>query len=93
MPSTQLAVPGEFLDAQELPPPDFLQEIDYTVSRFSGPVPHHTHPVPNKRLPKALLNSEFVLCVKILFPSLFEDYTKLLTGKINISTSSWFQAG
>ena len=57
---TQLSVPDKFLDAKELPPTDFPLKIDSAVSGFSGPVPHHTRPVPNKPLPKALLNSEFV---------------------------------
>ena len=47
---TQLAVPGEFLDAPDLPPTDFLQKIDSWITGFSGPVPHHTRPPPAKPL-------------------------------------------
>ena len=54
--STQLAVPGEFLDAPELPPTDFLQKMDSTITEFSSSVPHQTHPVPSKPVPKALLS-------------------------------------
>ena len=57
---TQLAVPGEFLEAPDLPPTDFLQKIDSAITGFSGPVPHHTRPAPAKPLPKTLLSSKFV---------------------------------
>ena len=57
---TQLAVPGEFLDAPELPPTDFLRKIDSAITGFSGPVPHHTCPAPARPLPRTLLSSEFV---------------------------------
>ena len=87
---TQLAVPGEFLEATDLPPTDFLQKIDSAITGFFGPVPHCTRPVPKKSLPKALLNSEFVFvredASSPLFLNCIEDHTKLLTGKINISS-------
>ena len=58
---TQLAVSGEFLDAPDLPPTDFLPKIDSPITEFSGPVPHHTRPAPTKPLPKNLLSSDFVV--------------------------------
>ena len=54
--STQLAVPGEFLDTPDLPSKDFLQKIDSAITGFSGPVPNHTPPVPLKHLFKTLLS-------------------------------------
>ena len=43
---TSLAVPVKFLEAQDLPPADFLQHIDSPNTGFSVPVPHHTRPAP-----------------------------------------------
>ena len=43
---TSLAVPVKFLEAQDLPPADFLQHIDSPNTGFSVPVPHHTRPSP-----------------------------------------------
>ena len=57
---TQIAVPGEFLDAPVLPSPDFLRKIDSAITGFFGPVPHHTRPALAKPLPKTLLSSEYV---------------------------------
>ena len=86
---TRLAVPGEFLDAPDLPLTDFLQNIFSAITRFPRPVPHHTLPAPAKPLPKTLLSSGLYLYVKILLFPLplycILDHTKLRTEKINIS--------
>ena len=75
---TQLAVSGEFLDAPELPPTDFLQKIDSAITGFSCPV-------PCKPLPKALLSSEFVfVCEDASSPPLSQLYRgqyKVITRK------------
>ena len=72
---TQLTVPGEFLEAPDLRPTDFLQKIDSAITGFLGPVPHCTCPVPKKPLPKALLNSEFVfVCEDASSPPLSQLY-------------------
>ena len=53
----------------------FLCKIDSAITGFSGPNPHHTHPVPNKPLLSALLNSEFVfVCENASFPPLSQLY-------------------
>ena len=57
---TQLAVPGEFLDAPHMPRKDFFWKIDCAIIGFSGPIPHHTRPAPAKLLPKSLLSLDFV---------------------------------
>ena len=60
---TQLAVPGEFLDAPDLPPTDFLQKIDSAITRFSEPVllPPNSYPGPIIKLGiSSLLEQYFV---------------------------------
>ena len=60
--STQLAVPGEFPDAPELPQADFLRKINSPLSGFSGPVPHQTHPVTNKTT-QGFFNPQVCICL------------------------------
>ena len=78
---TQLAVPGEFLDAPDLPLTDFLQNIYFTITGFSGPVPHHTCPAPAKPLPKTLLSSEFVFVHE---DSSFPAFSQLYRGPYKV---------
>ena len=59
---TKLAVPGEFLDAPDLPSTNFLQKIDSAITGFSRPFPHHTCLASTKPLPKTLLSSGICIC-------------------------------
>ena len=55
-----LTIPGEFLDAPELPSSQFLSKIEKVIAGFSTPPPHHVQHSPPAEIPAALKNAKFV---------------------------------
>ena len=55
-----LTIPGEFLDALELPNSQFINKIRKVIAGFSTPPPHHVQHLPPTELPAALRIAKFV---------------------------------
>ena len=58
--SEAVTIPGEFLDAPELPSSQFLSKIDRVIAGFSIPPPHHVQHSPPAEIPAALRTAKFV---------------------------------
>jgi hypothetical protein len=55
-----LTIPGEFLDAPELPSSQFLSKIERVIAGFSTPPPHHVQHSPPAEIPATLRTAKFV---------------------------------
>ena len=55
-----LSIPGEFLDAPELPSSQFLSKMERVIAGFSIPPPHHVQHSPPAEIPAALKAAKFV---------------------------------
>jgi len=55
-----LSIPGEFLDAPELPSSQFLSKMEKVIAGFSVPPPHHVQHSPPVEVPAALKAAKFV---------------------------------
>ena len=55
-----LSIPGEFLDAPELPSSQFLSKMEKVIAGFSVPPPHHVQHSPPVEVPEALKTAKFV---------------------------------
>ena len=55
-----LTIPGEFLDALELPNSQFINKIRKVIAGYSTPPPQHVQHLPPTELPAALRIAKFV---------------------------------
>ena len=55
-----LTLPGELVDAPEIPPDTFLRKVKSASVVFTVPLPHHICPDPLSPLPAALAAAKFV---------------------------------
>ena len=56
-----LTIPGEFLEASEIPSSQFISKVEKVIAGFSTPPPHHVHHSPPAEIPAALKTAKFVL--------------------------------
>ena len=56
-----LAIPGEFLEAPEIPSSQFISKVEKVIAGFSTPPPHHVQHSPPVEVPTALRTAKFVL--------------------------------
>ena len=55
-----LTVPGEFLEAPEIPDAQFISKVEKVIAGFSAPPPHHVQYSPQVEVPAALRTAKFV---------------------------------
>ena len=55
-----LSIPGEFLDAPEIPSSQFIRKVEKVIAGFSTPPPHHVQHSPPVEIPAALKAAKFV---------------------------------
>ena len=55
-----LTIPGEFLDAPEIPSSQFISKVEKVIAGFSTPPPHHVQHSPPVEIPAALKTAKFV---------------------------------
>ncbi|XP_023344142.1 uncharacterized protein LOC111713509 [Eurytemora carolleeae] len=55
-----LTVPGEFLEAPEIPNAQFISKVEKVIAGFSAPPPHHVQYSPPVEVPAALRTAMFV---------------------------------
>ena len=55
-----LTIPGEFLEASEIPSSQFISKVEKVIAGFSTPPPHHVHHSPPAEIPAALKTAKFV---------------------------------
>ena len=55
-----LTIPGEFLEAPEIPSSQFISKIEKVIAGFSTPPPHHVQHSPPAKIPAALKTAKFV---------------------------------
>jgi hypothetical protein len=55
-----LSIPGEFLDAPEIPSSQFISKVEKVIAGFSTPPPLHVQHSPSVEIPAALKAAKFV---------------------------------
>ena len=55
-----LTIPGEFLEAPEIPSLQFISKVEKVIAGFSTPPPHHVQYSPPVEVPAALRTAKFV---------------------------------